>query len=99
MKYRILLDRDKCYPQKKRFFFWKFYPGHPYYPRRYTFDLNTALDIIEEEGINTEKTPVIIQRGDAYKSKLVENAPTIGAYCIAGIILLFFILLKKTGMF
>jgi len=98
MKYRILLDGDRCFPQKKRFLFWNFYPDHPYYPMKYTFDLNSALGIIEDDGVNTQNTPILIKRGDAYSSKLIKKAPTIGAITILLFILMFIILLKKTGM-
>ena len=99
MKYRILVDGEKCYPQKKRFLFWNFYDGHPYYPRRYTFDINSALKIIEkEDNVNVHNSPIYIKRGDAYNMKLIEKAPSIAAFTIVLLLLFFIILFKKTGM-
>lgn len=99
MKYRILLDGEKCYPQKKYFLFWSFYPGDPYYPKKYTFDLNSALEVIEkEDDVNIQNRPIFVKRGNAHNTKLIEKAPTIGACSIAFIILMFIILLKKAGM-
>ena len=50
MKFRILKDKDKFYPQVKRKFslHWKYFEGNLYTDKPFTLTVSDAIDVIEK---------------------------------------------------
>jgi len=104
MKYRILIDGNLYYPQKKKLFSWQCYKTlveHPYgcnyIRKKYGYDIQQALDIIEKDNINIQNRPIFIKRGTS-ENLFYTHFSTIASVSITLLILFMVLLLIKTGM-
>lgn len=104
MKYRILIDGEECYPQKKGIFFWKFYKilvkhpyGNPFIKKECGTTIECALEILEKNGVNVQNSPVLIKRG-CLDDWYCTHTATLAGLVVTVIIFLFILMFKKMGM-